>query len=175
MTTEPSGSPSGPLHYRLLTPADAADLQPVNNAAYPAVPTVTVDELTSLIERSAWGLIAEADSGIAGFVLCFSPGADYDSENYRYFETHFDNHLYIDRIVVSEAFRGQGVGGALYERVFTEAATRGAAQVTCEVNLEPPNPVSIAFHHKMGFRDLDTQETKGGSVIVQLMAAEVLG
>jgi Predicted acetyltransferase, GNAT superfamily len=54
-----------------------------------------------------------------------------------------------------------------------EARCLGASAVTCEVNLEPPNPGSLAFHHREGFRDLDTQATKGGAVVVQLMAKEI--
>lgn len=173
MRPDSGESKPSPIRFRPLTVADATVLQPINNQAYPAVPMVSVEQLASLIERGSWGLVAESAGSVAGFVLCFSPGAQYDSENYRYFESHFDDHLYIDRIVVAEGFRGQGVGSALYEKVFEEAGRRGTSEVTCEVNVEPPNPGSIAFHQKMGFRNLDTQATKGGSVVVQLMAASV--
>jgi Predicted acetyltransferase, GNAT superfamily len=61
----------------------------------------------------------------------------------------------------------------LYRAVEDEARRQGASAVTCEVNLEPPNPGSLAFHHREGFRDLDTQATKGGAVVVQLMAKEI--
>jgi hypothetical protein len=39
------------------------------------------------------------------------------------------------------------------------------------VNLEPPNPGSLRFHHRMGFQDVETQTTKGGTVVVQLLRA----
>jgi predicted GNAT superfamily acetyltransferase len=103
------------------------------------------------------------------------PGENYDSENYRYFESRVANHLYIDRVVLSESLRGQGAGTALYEHVFDLARQAGRDGVTCEVNLQPPNPGSLRFHHRMGFADVDTQATKGGAVVVQLLQASLGG
>jgi hypothetical protein len=45
--------------------------------------------------------------------------------------------------------------------------------VTCEVNLEPPNPVSLGFHRALGFVDVAQQDTYGGTVRVQLMARRI--
>lgn len=171
---DPSGS-DGRWDLRPIDEGDIQLLRLINNDAYPAVPRATGDEMAALVENSSWGLVATREDEIAGFVLCFDPGVDYDSENYRYFESHFDSHFYIDRIVIAKPFRGAGLGVALYESVFDEAKKRGAESVTCEVNLDPPNPVSIAFHRRMGFGDVGTQDTKGGSVLVQLMAAPVSG
>lgn len=43
--------------------------------------------------------------------------------------------------------------------------------MTAEVNVEPPNPVSTAFHTSMGFAEVGRQDTYGGSVTVALMVA----
>jgi len=83
--------------------------------------------------------------------------------------------FYIDRVVLSESLRGQGAGTALYEHVFDLARQAGRDGVTCEVNLQPPNPGSLRFHHRMGFVDVDTQATKGGAVVVQLLQAPLGG
>jgi predicted GNAT superfamily acetyltransferase len=171
---DPSGN-GATWNFRPIAEADIKLLRLINNDAYPAVPRATGEEMTALVENASWGLLATQGEEIAGFVLCFDPGVEYDSENYRYFESHFDSHFYIDRIVIAKSFRGAGLGVALYESVFEEAKKRGAESVTCEVNLDPPNPVSIAFHRRMGFGDVGTQDTKGGSVVVQLMAAAVSG
>jgi predicted GNAT superfamily acetyltransferase len=45
--------------------------------------------------------------------------------------------------------------------------------VTCEVNLDPPNPRSLAFHERLGFREVGRQATKGGAFTVVLLAAAV--
>ena len=41
--------------------------------------------------------------------------------------------------------------------------------MTCEVNLRPPNPGSMAFHRAMGFDEVGTQNTEGGSKTVSLL------
>jgi predicted GNAT superfamily acetyltransferase len=62
----------------------------------------------------------------------------------------------------------------LYEHLFDFAKTQGRTAVTCEVNLEPPNPGSLRFHRRFGFEDVDTQATKGGNVVVQLLQAPLV-
>ena len=80
-------------------------------------------------------------------------------------------HQYIDRIVVSPLAKGTGIGRALYESVFERARERGASEITAEVNLRPGYPGSVAFHEKLGFRQLEEQETRGGTVRVCSWAA----
>ena len=157
---------------RELTPADLDVVLEINNAGYPAVPVATLEELERLFEMSSYRRAA-LDSGgdVVGFALALDPGADYDSENYVFFESRFDNHLYIDRIVLADAARGLGLGTALYEDLFAFARAEGRQTVTCEVNLDPPNPGSLRFHRRFGFEDVDTQATKGGQVVVQLLQA----
>ena len=174
MVTPPSTSEASlgsPVAIRDTLPGDASRLVQLNNGAVPAVPEVSLDEMATLLKTSSWSIVAERDGQVVGFVICFDPGVDYDSENYRYFEGRYTSHFYIDRIVIDPRYRGMKLGATLYQEVFNRAQDQGHAQVTCEVNLEPPNPASIAFHRRLGFVDIDTQATKGGSVVVQLMAA----
>lgn len=146
----------------------------INNSGYPAVPLAQAEDITALMALSCLVLIAEDDQGVPlGFLMAMDPGQNYDSENYVFFESRFTNHLYIDRIVLTENARGLGVGSELYERVFQRAKDDGRERVTCEVNLEPPNPGSLRFHRRWGFEDVDTQPTKGGHVVVQLLQAPV--
>lgn len=163
----------GGLVYRPVEKPDAALLSPLNNEAYPAVPLTDEAEMAALIDLSSWGVVALGQGEPIGFVLCVEPGVNYDSENYRFFESQFTSHFYIDRIVISGAHRGSGLGSALYGQVFSHASSRGFDYVTCEVNLDPPNPQSVVFHRRHGFREVGTQATKGGSVVVSLLAAEV--
>lgn len=147
----------------------------INNAGYPAVPLATLEEIRRLYDISSYRMAALGGAGdLAGFALAMNPGADYDSENYVFFEGRFDNHLYIDRIVVADSARGLGVGSMLYQHLFDFAKTQGRSAVTCEVNLEPPNPGSLRFHRRFGFEDVDTQATKGGNVVVQLLQAPLV-
>lgn len=166
---------SSPVSLRDLTPHDIPRVTELNNEAYPAVPMSSAEELAQLVDLCDWCVVAEVNDDVVGFLLAVEPGKDYESENYRFFESQGRPHFYIDRIVLGEKSRGQGVGKSLYQRVFAEAKARGYERVTCEVNLKPENPVSLAFHQAMGFTGVGTQETKGGTVVVQLLEASVGG
>ncbi len=149
----------------------------LNNDAVPAVNELTHTEFARLLESSAHTIAAFDDDELLGFVVLFSPGADYASENYVWFSERAESlgrdFLYVDRVVVAPSRRSSGVGALLYDRVFREAALSGRAEVTCEVNLDPPNPRSMAFHERRGFAAVGTQVTKGGAFTVSLLAAPV--
>ncbi len=160
------------VRLRPLRPADFGRVVDLNNAAHPAVPNLDVAELERLLAFPGLSLAAERERAVAGFLLAMDPGAEYESENYRYFARRGPS-LYIDRIVVDGALRGAGVGRALYGAVFDKARADGRPEVTCEVNLQPPNPESLAFHSRMGFARVGEQDTKGGLYTVALLAAPV--
>lgn len=158
---------------RPLSASDAAELAPLNDAASPAVPVTSANDLARLIAIAELALGIEREGVLVGFVIAIAPGADYDSENFRYFEARSANHLYVDRIVIAESERGAGLGVVLYDAVFDLARQQGRDEVTCEVNLDPPNPGSQAFHSRLGFVEVGTQRTKGGSVMVSLLATPI--
>ncbi|WP_307806996.1 GNAT family N-acetyltransferase [Naasia sp. SYSU D00057] len=160
------------VHLRPLRPTDYGRVVELNNAAFPAVPNADVAELTRLAGYTSLALVAEHEGAIVGFLLALDPGADYESENYRFFAERGPS-LYIDRIVVDGHIRGAGIGRALYDAVFAKAKADGRPEVTCEVNLQPPNPQSLAFHERMGFSRVGEQHTKGGAYTVALLAAPV--
>ena len=159
---------------RPCTEDDVDALVAINNSGYPAVPMATAGEMLGLLSMCSLALIAQDEEGVPlGFVMAMDPGLNYASENYVFFESRFSNHLYIDRIVLSDESRGLGLGSTLYQHVFDRARADGRERVTCEVNLEPPPPGSLRFHRRWGFEDVDTQPTKGGQVVVQLLQAPV--
>lgn len=145
----------------------------VNDGAHPAVPITPPDELAELVRVSTVALVVEDADGVGGFILAMPPGLDYASENYRWFSERSRDWLYVDRIVLAPRLQGQGIGPRLYEAVFTAARAAGYGEVTCEVNVRPPNPGSLAFHTRLGFREIGRQATKGGEVEVALLAATV--
>lgn len=162
----------------ILRPYRDSDLESlvlVNDGAYPAVPITPAAELAALVAISSVRLVVEADGAPAGFVLGMPPGLDYASENYRFFNDRArgsgDGFVYVDRIVLAPALRNRGIGPQLYAAVFEEARRSGAAEVLCEVNLEPPNPGSLAFHTRLGFVEVGRQQTHGGENTVALLAA----
>ena len=157
---------------RTVEPRDVEDLVVINNSGYPAVPMVESSDIEALLKISSLALVAEDENKkLLGFVIAIDPGQRYESENYVFFEGRFSNHLDIDRIVLTPESQGLGLGSAFYDRVFAKARLDGRDTVTCEVNIEPPNPGSLRFHRRWGFVDVDQQPTKGGQVVVQLLQA----
>lgn len=157
----------------LIGPADRRDhpdILALNQAAIPAVNRIDAAVLAELHEQAELLLVARAEETIAGFLLALNERAEYGSPNYRYFRTHYPQFAYVDRIVVGDRFRGQGIGARLYAALFDHAG--GDSRVTCEVNLKPANPGSLAFHEKLGFRVVDEQDTEGGVKRVALMVRE---
>lgn len=169
------------MRIRELTSADLPAALLLNNANVPAVSPSDEVGFARLLELSELALAAVGDASVGdasvgdetllGYVLLMRPGADYPSENYRWFQDRGTDFLYVDRILVSDAAQNQGVGAALYSSVFEAALARGAAEVTCEVNVDPPNPGSLRFHARLGFVEVGRQATKGGTIVVALLAA----
>ncbi|MBC7975179.1 MAG: GNAT family N-acetyltransferase, partial [Myxococcales bacterium] len=52
------------------------------------------------------------------------------------------------RVVIAADARGRGHARRLYDDLATRAAGR---PLCCEVNVQPPNPGSLAFHERLGF------------------------
>jgi predicted GNAT superfamily acetyltransferase len=164
-------SPSPP---RPITPTDVPALAVLNDAAVPAVNELGTAGLAAHVPGCDVALVVrDDDGGPLAFVLAVAPGADYASENYRWFSTFRPRSLYVDRIVVAPHAHGRGLGRLLYDAVLQRARALDLSEVTCEVNLDPPNPESLAFHARLGFEQVGEQVTKGGAVRVALLSRGV--
>ncbi|OYX45174.1 MAG: hypothetical protein B7Y90_18895 [Alphaproteobacteria bacterium 32-64-14] len=155
----------------LVRDAEARDedfILALNAACTPAVGDMTREKYQLLVGWSYRVMIAEAHGAPVGFVILVRPGSAYPSDNYGWFEQTFARHLYVDRIAVSDQARGTGAGRALYEEALRLAAELGEERVTAEVNEDPPNPESMAFHAKMGFRHLVSRMSGAGKVVAML-------
>lgn len=141
----------------------------LNAANVPEVGELTRTTYLALEDQCHAVLIAEDAAGERlGMIMLVAPGHDYDSVNYRWFETELDNFLYVDRVMVAEAGRRKGVGLALYSEALEMAEAQGAENLTAEVNTTPPNPVSLAFHERLGFTQIGAQDTPGGKTVAML-------
>ena len=164
------------IAVRPVRDADSAQLLALNTAAVPAVNDLGADDLTALVaaSHSAIAVVAEAEPDtVLGFAILFAAGADYASENYRFFSGRAGTFLYVDRIVVAAGHRGGGLGARLYSAVFDAARALPTDVVFCEVNLRPANPESLAFHDRLGFTEIGQQATKNDTVVVSLLSASV--
>lgn len=168
------GASVAAVWLRTLTPADLPVVAAINAAEVPRLGPLTDEQLRAHATRCDLALVAEAAAPeearpqVAGFVLALAPGHDYASPNYRFFEARGTDHLYVDRIAVTPAFRRRGLARALYGAVFDRARRDGRAEVTCEVNVRPANEGSLRFHAEQGFVEVGQQDT--GSLRVALLA-----
>lgn len=140
----------------------------LNNAAAPHVNDLSVHEFAWIVSHADYFRVAEDDAGLAAFVIALRPGLEYWSLNYRWFMERGGDFLYLDRIVVAERVRRTGVGRVLYDDIDRFASGRWP-RITLEVNLLPPNPGSLLFHERQGFRRLGVREEDGGTKAVVLM------
>jgi predicted GNAT superfamily acetyltransferase len=97
--------------------------------------------------------VAEERGLVCGFMMVMDQSTNYNSPNFNWFKQMFGRFLYVDRVVVDESKKRKGLGTKFYERLI---ANRGNTPIVAEVSIEPPNPASIAFHKKLGFRSLGT-------------------
>jgi predicted GNAT superfamily acetyltransferase len=152
---------------RDATAADHAAVLALNNANTPHVNALTDDEFAWLVANAGYFRVAEDAAGIAGFVLCLPPGREYWSRHYKYFSERYSDFLYLDRVVVAPRTRRGGVGRALYDDVHATGAGKWM-RVCLEVNLKPPNPISMAFHEALGYRPIEVREYDDGTKVLQM-------
>jgi len=114
---------------------------------------------TSFLDEGDWarltGMARFAFATPDAFIVAFDEDADYDSPNFLWFRDRYERFIYIDRVVVAASAHGQGLGRALYEKLFDAAKAAGYPCIVAEVNTNPPNPGSLAFHDRMGFEAVE--------------------
>ena len=159
----------------IILEADAKDLPRIhelNQNELPAVSSITQKELVHFLEIADYFRVIKIENNIVGFLIALTPGKDYHSPNYKWFEKHYTQFMYVDRILIDPAFQGQGLGRAFYDDL-KKISKELTPILTCEVNLKPPNDGSILFHEKYGFEQVGTQETEDGKKEVSLMAYKI--
>lgn len=150
-------------------------IEPITTEDEPAVlalNTIHASELSLLDEAGLKRLleaayVARRIGGIDAFMIAFDQHADYASPNFLWFRQRYPRFAYVDRIAVAEAARGRGHARRLYEHLFEQARRDGHTVVTCEVNSDPPNPASDAFHEALGFRIVGEASIYGGERTVR--------
>ena len=143
----------------------------LNNAHAQELSLLHLDRFESMI-RTAFVArrIGEADA----FLLAFDQDADYDSPNFLWFRKRYKRFVYVDRIVVAPSARGRGYARQLYTELFEQASRTGHTVVVCEVNADPPNPASDAFHAALGFAEVGSATIHDGSKTVRYYALPLI-
>lgn len=101
-------------------------------------------------------------------LIAFDQTAAYDSPNFLWFRARYPRFIYVDRVVTAAAARGRRLASAMYEALIAHARAAGHARIVCEVNSDPPNPVSEAFHRAFGFAPVGSAGLANGKTVTYL-------
>ncbi|WP_340107890.1 GNAT family N-acetyltransferase [Pikeienuella sp. HZG-20] len=141
---------------RPIRPEDLGWIHALNRAHEVELSPLTPPALQALIAGATYA--RAADDG--AFLIGFDQSAAYESPNFLWHRARFGRFLYVDRIAVAATHRRSGLAAALYADLFAFAAARGLERVVAEVNAEPPNPASDAFHAGLGFKTVGEARLK---------------
>jgi len=151
-----------------------AAISPDTEAAVLALNNTHATELSWLDRGRLSALLGQAFHArrigcVAAFLLALDESADYDSPNYLWFRARYPRFVYVDRVVVRPAARGRGLARRLYADLIGHAAASAHDIMACEVNADPPNPASDAFHAALGFTEVGSAAIHGGSKTVRYL------
>ena len=142
------------MRIRTANPADFESVLALNQESERFLSPLSRARIDVLHHQACLHQVIEIDGKVAAFVLALREGEDYDSVNYRWFLGRYERFMYVDRVVVSGARQGRGLGCVLYELVFAHTRSTGVPVVTCEYDIDLPNPPSERFHRAFGFLEV---------------------
>jgi uncharacterized protein len=131
----------------------------LNNAHAVELSWLEPERLAHMIGQA---FLARRVGAADAFLIAFDQDADYDSPNFLWFRERYPRFVYVDRIVVSGEARGRGLARELYAQLFEAAADADHDRIVCEVNADPPNPASDAFHAGLGFVEVGSAAIHDG-------------
>ena len=177
----PRGQPVAVLLYSLLMTAPALPvIRPIRNATWSllGLNNENAAQLSHLTLADFGGLIDEAFCAAAigeadALLLAFDQAASYDSPNFLWFRERYDRFVYVDRVVTALAARGKGYARALYCELFARAKAAAHSRIVCEVNFDPPNPASDAFHAALGFAEVGRDTIHNGTKTVRYLLRDL--
>jgi uncharacterized protein len=158
------------MEPRAITDADLPAVLSLNQHSVRELSPLDRGRLRYILALAHRSLLLERDGEVLAFAIAIAPGADYDSRNYARLSERFARFLYLDRIAVAAAARRQGLGALLYDSL--ERLAQPFERMVCDVNVEPRNDASLAFHVARGYREVGQLE-HGTLKTVALMSKQL--
>ena len=155
---------------------DVARVLEINNANTPGVSELTLSELETDIKNCLHALAIDNEHGeVCAFCITFAPDAPDAGVNHQWFADRFESFVYLDRIAIDPTYQNLGLGVLLYQSVEQQMiASAQHSLLCCEVNLEPPNPGSLRFHHRIGFTEVG-QHSPQQNYMVSMLSKNLNG
>ena len=152
---------------RALSLSDSEEVLRINSESRPGVASLDTAEIERLIAIPNEHLVIDGpERGLLGYLLAFRNDASYDGEEFVSFtEMDLEAFIYIDQVAVDAGFRQAGLASTLYGVLEERAKDSFASYLCCEINLNPPNPTSLAFHRNKGFNQTGNLNTKDGRTV----------
>jgi len=139
----------------------------LNNAHATELSPLTMDELRRLLANAFY---ARRAGEMDGFLIALDETHPaYASPNYLWFRARYSRFVYVDRVVVAQGARGKGHARRLYADLIAQAGAAGHELIACEVNADPPNPASDAFHAALGFKPVGQAMIHDGAKTVRYL------
>lgn len=155
-----------PVENSVIRPIEHHDLDAIvdlNQAALEGVGPLDYEALALLVKQSDQALVLDDGGQVGGFVITLPTGATYDSSRYEWFEDRLDEYVYLDRVVVAETHRRQGVASRLYDAIESD--------LPVALEVYDTNVPSLEFHRQRGYRKLGELEHAGKTNLMLLKAS----
>jgi uncharacterized protein len=139
----------------MTRPLETADLPAVlllNNEHATELSLIDAPRLAAMVGIAALALGVGPVGRPDAFLIAFDQDVPVQGPNHAWFLARGKRFVYVDRVCVGAWARRRGLARVLYEAVSSDALRRGAEVLCCEVNSDPPNPGSDAFHESLGFQ-----------------------
>ena len=136
---------------RRIDDADLPALLALNNAHAAEIAFNDEGRFRALVASATLSMALGPAGDPDAFLVAFDHQAPPQGPNHAWFLARRARFLYVDRVCVHARARRRGLARSLYTGAFAAAVHRGLPLLCCEVNSEPPNPASDAFHAALGF------------------------